>query len=205
MDPFLGASEKPSETGKLTFQHVPIDVVTEVSKLPIPQLDSGSPVIDYQTIEDDGLPALDQLDPFDFRQPEAEAGLEYDEVKDLVVMLVNIPSMFGLQHLERTKIDCAPFAKELHRYCEKKGIDPREYVFDELPIIMTGLALGGGMWKDQKAYKKEHKTPAKKIDTGTGIEDSYSRTIPEPEDPPEARPEKATLTDGVGIGLGGRG
>lgn len=175
-------------------------MVTEVSKLPIPQLDGGSPAIDYQTIEDDGVPLLDQPSDFDFRQPEAEAAVTLEDCKDVTYMIVNLPSMFGWKHLERDDQACTPFARELFKYCEKKGIDPRDYFFDEMGMVLTGGALLGGMYRDHREYKKDHKKTTKKIDPGTGIEDSYSRSIPEPEEPPEARPDGAVETEGIGFG-----
>lgn len=201
MDPFSGSSEKPSETGKLKFCHIPIDVVTEVSKLPIPQLDGGSPAIDYQTIEDDGVPLLDQPDQFDFRQPEAEAAVTIEECRDVTMMIVNIPGMFGMSHLARDEQQCAPFAKELHKYCERKGLDPRDWFFDEFGMCLTGFGLIGGMWKDHKEYKAEHKNDKKKkVNVGSGVEDSYSRAIPEPAEIPAARPDDAVETEGIGFG-----
>ena len=197
----MGASEKPSETGKLTFQHVPISVVTEVSKLPIPQLDSGSPVIDYQTIEDDGAPFPDQPEAFDFRQPEAEAAVTIEECRDVTMMIVNIPGMFGMSHLARDEQQCTPFAKELHKYCERKGLDPRDWFFDEFGMCLTGFGLIGGMWKDHKEYKAEHpKGGKKRVDVGSGVEDSYSRAVPDEKEIPKARPEEANETEGVGFG-----
>ena len=202
MDPFSGASEKPLETGKLPFVHIPIDVVTEVSKLPIPQLGAGSPIVDYQTIEDDALSPIDQPDPFDFRQPEAEAAVTIEECRDVTMMIVNIPGMFGMPHLARDEQQCAPFAKELHKYCERKGLDPRDWFFDEFGMCLTGFGLLGGMYRDHKEYKAEHPKGGKKkkVDVGSGIEDSYSRAVPEEPEIPEARPEGATETEGVGFG-----
>ena len=202
MAPFSGASEKPSENGKLTFQHVPISVVTEVSKLPIPQLEGGTPTIDYQTIEDDGLPALDQPDPFDFRQPEAEEPVTMEDCLDVTMMVVNIPAMFGMSHLERDDAACRPFAKALSKYCNKKGIDPNDWIFDEAPLLIAGGGLLGGMYRDHKEYRAEHPKGGKKnkVDVGSGVEDSYSRAVPEEKEIPEARPDEANETEGVGFG-----
>jgi hypothetical protein len=186
----------------LVFQHVPISVVSEVSKLPIPQLEAGSTPIDYQTIEDDGVPLLDQPDPFDFRQPEAEAAVTFEECRDVTMMIVNIPGMFGMSHLARDERQCAPFAKELHKYCERKGLDPRDWFFDEFGMCLTGFGLVGGMWRDHKEYKADHPKDGKKkkIDPGSGIDDSYNLAVPEEPEIPEARPEEAVETEGVGFG-----
>ena len=66
---------------------------------------------------------------------------------------------------------------------------------------MTGGALLGGMYRDHKEYKAEHpKDGKKKVDVGSGVADSYSLAVPEDPDIPEARPDDATETEGVGFG-----
>ena len=82
-----------------------------------------------------------------------EGDLTEKDCIDLAMICVNIPSMFGNPHLERTEAQCTPFGRQLHRYCLKKGIDPSDYVFDEFGLVVTGVGLVGGMWADQKAYR----------------------------------------------------
>lgn len=107
-------------------------------------------------------------------------------------MVVNLPGLFGKDYLKRTDEQCKPFARELYKYCNKKGIDPREYVFDEMGMCLAGAELLGGMYADHQAHKKEAKaTP--ELDVGTGVQDSYSRTIPKPEPIPDARPGAGQL------------
>ena len=132
-----------------------------------------------------------QPDPFDFREPEPEVALTFEECRDVSVMIINLPSMFGMKHLERTEEEITPFAKELHKYCERKGIDPRDYFFDEMGILLTGGALLGGMYRDHKEHKTEKKGSKKKIDTGTGVQDSYHLAVEPEKEIPEARPEGA--------------
>jgi hypothetical protein len=74
---------------------------------------------------------------------------------ELTQICVNIPSIFGNPHLERSEAQCTPFGRQLHRYCTKKGIDPSDWVFDEFGMVVTGLGLVGGMWADHKTHKAE--------------------------------------------------
>jgi len=177
-----------------------------VAEDPIAQLEQGvtlppSDVSDepeYQEVQ--GF--APQPGPFDFREAEQEASVTIDECRDVTMMIVNIPGMFGMSHLARDEQQCAPFAKELHKYCERKGLDPRDWFFDEFGMCLTGFGLVGGMYRDHKAYKEEHPKGGKKkpADVGTGVEDSYSRAVPEEKEIPEARPDGGNETEGVGFG-----
>ena len=40
---------------------------------------------------------------------------------------------------------------QLFRYCVRKGINPYDYIFNELPLVLATAALAGGMWKGYKA------------------------------------------------------
>lgn len=52
--------------------------------------------------------------------------------------------------------------KQFYRYCVKKGINPFEYFFDELPIIISTVGLAGGLWRDYKgAYSNNGKMESK--------------------------------------------
>lgn len=151
---------------------------------------------------DDNAPApsetvnefVDQPDPFDFRQPEPDVPITFEECRDVSFMVINIPSMFGFKHLERTEEEITPFAKELQKYCERKGIDPRDYFFDEMGILLAGGALLGGMYRDHKAHKGDKKGSKKQIDAGTGVQDSYHIAVAPEKEVPDARPEGAKET-----------
>ena len=184
---------------------MPIDVIPKLAEDPIAQLEPGVTLTTHDVSDEPEYQEVQgfapQPDPFDFREAEPEAAVTLDECKDVTMMIVNIPGMFGMSHLTRDEQQCAPFAKELHKYCERKGLDPRDWFFDEFGMCLTGFGLVGGMWKDHKEYKAEHKNDKKKkVDVGSGVEDSYSRAVPEPDEIPDARPEGANETEGVGFG-----
>lgn len=98
-----------------------------------------------------------------------EGDLTEKDCIELTMICVNIPGMFGNPHLERTVEQCTPFGRQLHRYCQKKGIDPSDWVFDEFGLVITGVGLVGGMWADHKTYRVENpkRKPKKRKDDVT--------------------------------------
>ncbi len=52
---------------------------------------------------------------------------------------------------------------QFYRYCVKKGINPYDYLFDELPLVIATVAVAGDMWKEYKlaAPPEEGKKPVK--------------------------------------------
>ena len=195
---FSTGSQKHSETSEIIYQPLSIDVLPKFSTQPIPQLEAGTTISvtsgEKEPESETTNEFVDAPSPFDFREPEQDAAITFEECRDVTFMIVNIPSMFGMKHLERTEEEITPFAKELQKYCERKGIDPRDYFFDEMGILLTGGALLGGLYRDHRAHKGDKKSAKKQIDTGTGVADSYSRAVPEEKEIPEARPEGATET-----------
>ena len=179
-------------------------MLPKVAEDPIAQLEPGVTLTTHDVSDEPEYQEVQgfapQPDQFDFREPEPEAAVTLEECRDVTMMIVNIPGMFGMSHLARDDQQCAPFAKELHKYCERKGLDPRDWFFDEFGMCLAGFGLVGGMYRDHKAHKAEHKKDAKRIDPGSGIEDSYSRAVPEEKEIPAARPAEANETEGVGFG-----
>lgn len=127
----------------------------------------------------------------DLNIPEGE--LSEKDCIELTHICVNIPSLFGQTHLERSEAQCTPFGRQLHKYCLKKGIDPSDWVFDEFGLVVTGLGLVGGMWSDHKAFKAAKKKPPKP-DTGLGVAEVRGQPPEPPEEIPEERPEGAVLS-----------
>lgn len=134
--------------------------------------------------------APDNLDAEDIEIPVAD--LSEKDCVDLVMLTVNIPGMFGNPHLERSEAQCTPFGRQLHRYCQKKGIDPADYIFDEFGLAVTGAALIGGIWADHKAHKAGKKK--QKFDAGLGVQEVMGQPEPKPEEIPKARPEGAKVS-----------
>jgi len=134
-------------------------------------------------------------EPADLNIPEAD--LTEKDCIELVMLTVNIPGMFGKPHLERTEAQCTPFGRQLHRYCQKKGIDPSDWVFDEFGLVVTGAGLVGGMYADHKAFKAANKKP-RQIDAGTGVAEVVGQPPEPPDEIPGARPAGVQMSTMIG-------
>lgn len=79
-----------------------------------------------------------------------------DEMTGLLTALLTLPTIIKPKLPPRTPEQIKPFAHELTLYCQKKGINARDYLFDELGLVLTGVTLGAGIYQDyQKAYGKD--------------------------------------------------
>lgn len=97
-----------------------------------------------------------------------------EECESLSRMLWNTPGMLMGDHLNRSDEQIKLYGKELYLYCSKKGIDPRDYVGDWMPLAVLTGSMGLGMIKDHKAHKKDKAAskPAPSFDTGKGVTSS---------------------------------
>lgn len=84
------------------------------------------------------------------------------DVDNLCEMLIGLPALFFGDHLIRTKEQVKPFARQLYLYCQKKGINPLDYFFDELGLALAGGVLVRGMWDDHKKEKAKQKREKEK-------------------------------------------
>lgn len=115
------------------------------------------------------------------------ASLTEADCIELSMICVNIPSMFGNPHLERSEAQCTPFGRQLYKYCLKKGIDPADWVFDEFGLVVTGVGLIGGMWSDHKAHKAANQRIEPK-------KDAFPDDVTIPKGETEQLPEEAEKT-----------
>lgn len=111
-----------------------------------------------------------------------------EDVHEFIVMILETPSYIWGDHLLRTDAQVKRFSHQVFVYCEKKGLDISEYLFDEFGLIFSGVVLLQGMRKDHADYKlangikpksKKGKKPRKTIDT-----DEYEISDEELEDDP---------------------
>jgi len=85
-----------------------------------------------------------------------------EDVDNLCEMIIGIPALIVGDHLIRTKAQMQPFARQLYLYCQKKGINPMDYFFDELGLVLAGGVLVRGMWDDHKKEKAKQKREKEK-------------------------------------------
>lgn len=64
-----------------------------------------------------------------------------------------IPRFIWKELPKRTPEQLGSFNTALVRYCNKKGIDPNDYLFDELGIVIAGAIIVGGIKTDLDEIK----------------------------------------------------
>ena len=108
---------------------------------------------------------------------EQEGIISAEDCEDIGDMIWGIPVMLGGEYLEPPERMRKAWDKALCRYCNKKGIDPDDYIFDELPLLVATAQIGLFLkkaHKDHKAEKKEYIPPSHEktgFDTGKGVSD----------------------------------
>ena len=88
-------------------------------------------------------------------KPDVLKALDYTEedVAQMVEIVCSTPTMYLDKLPVRTPEQIKPFSHQLYLYCVKKKINPYDYLFDEMGIVITGIGLFGGFYKD---YKQEY-------------------------------------------------
>ena len=88
-------------------------------------------------------------------KPDVLKALDYTEedVVQMVEIVCSMPSMYWDKLPVRTPEQIKPFSHQLFLYCVKKKINPWDYFFDEFGLVVTGIGLFGGFYKD---YKQEY-------------------------------------------------
>lgn len=81
----------------------------------------------------------------------------YEDCLMVVRSACQLPSMVWGAHLIRTEDQIKPVAAAFTHYCKRKSIDPLDYFFDELPLIIAGGSLLIGMKRDHTTWKEEQK------------------------------------------------
>ena len=92
--------------------------------------------------------------------------ISLEDFQPLLNSFINVPGLYFGTWWVRSREQTDIFAKELHIYCQKKGINIRDYMFDELPLLMVGAQLAGGIYSDYKTEKAKKKKPEDKVDDG---------------------------------------
>ena len=135
----------PSE--QLPFEKVEIHVEGEAVK-PIPKIPVGA-------FNGAGAEGEQEGEGEDKGTGEIPDDISLDSLKALINSGINIPALYVGTWFLRTPEQTDIFATELYYYCEKKGINLRDYLFDELPLLLAGINLAGGIYGDYQKFKKE--------------------------------------------------
>lgn len=143
--------------------------VTSDAKEPIKTETTASPEIHFDTsaiqIEEQPEIAVPAFGIPEEEQPQPIVAdlFTLDDSKFICESLWNLPAAIWGDHLILTDRNITNFATQLHRYCIRKGINPYDYLFDELPIIISGISLTTELrkkhieHKQQEEKKLEHK------------------------------------------------
>lgn len=90
--------------------------------------------------------------------PQSEE-FDLEDAEDLSESVWNIPAALFGKHLEIQKPSTDKFARPMYRYCQRKGINPFEYLpmGNELPMIFAATAIIGELRRLHNEHKKGEK------------------------------------------------
>jgi hypothetical protein len=110
------------------------------------------------------------------------SSLDYSE-EDLLFMTETMWSMPQLVFEKLPDRDPEKLKKWNHtfyKYCVKKGINPFEWFFDELPLALATIGLAGGAYRDYKeVYGKNGKDTRSKEDKKLSSDYDHTKEIAE--------------------------
>jgi len=151
----IGTVSADSSDIAINFTPIDIAVIPHIANVPNINVQGEPEAAIVSDATDVSVePVADQVIDFggDFSEPSAEV-FTMEDAEDFSEMIWNMPAMFMGDHLEPDPAKLKKFSRELYKYCSKKGIDPSEYLFDELPLMMVGGTMGLTMWRAHKDHK----------------------------------------------------
>jgi len=77
-----------------------------------------------------------------------------DDLMFLSESVWNLPGIFLDKLPPRDPEKLKKWNAQFYRYCVKKGINPWEWFFDELPLALASIGMVGGIWRD---YKEQYR------------------------------------------------
>jgi len=128
-------------------------------------------------------------------EPEQSGTVTPEECEGIGDMLWGIPVMLAGDHLEPPLKMRSAWDKALCRYCNKKGIDPEDYLFDELPLLVATAQIGLYMKKAHKVHKGD------KLELSGGRTSGFDSTTGYSEDHTEVEKKPATHDGASGTNL----
>jgi len=95
-------------------------------------------------------------------EPRDLAEISEQDLMPLTEALWSIPVLIWDKLTPRTPKQLTPFNHALSIYCRRKGIDPYSMFFDEFPLVLATIGVGGGMYREYKElYPKKPKGSGK--------------------------------------------
>lgn len=154
-NPFSTDSSETLKTGNGSFE-------------PLPEFEDPSTLFQVEQVTVSGIgvqaeapqDGTDETTPLvqDAVVPQGIQGFSETDLMSLSEALWSIPSLVWNKIPQRTTEQLTPFNKALYIYCMRKGIDPYEYFFDEFPLVLAVIGVGGGIYRDYRdAYPKKDK------------------------------------------------
>ena len=107
-------------------------------------------------------------------EQEALSDFSVEDARLLAQSLWNVPGAIFGDYMVPDKALVDRWGDQLFRYCERKGINMWDYAFDELPLAISTMMLGGSMVKKYSEHKKEE--DEKKKEEGTSREKETKKT-----------------------------
>lgn len=83
-----------------------------------------------------------------FDEPQAEDFEDFteDDVMFISTSVWTLPALISEDIPSPDDHDLQQFNHHLYRYCKRKGINPFDYLFDELPLALAAITMGGKMY-----------------------------------------------------------
>lgn len=131
----------------------------------VKHVEGGIDQVDVSEEDEDGEEPkkLDQRMFVDSNVGSAVVDNDYTE-EDLMVMteiIINLPCMIWTKLPERPEDKIVKANKAFYKYCKRKGIDPFDFFFEELELVLVVMGLAGSYYQDYKIQYKGAPSPDK--------------------------------------------
>jgi len=154
-----GEGRSPSSTDSTTPEFVDeeFNIIPEFVELPDRAAFEGE-----AGAEGEGIPGMPVPAPGPGPGPAAAEVFTEDDGLFLSEALWSLPGIIFDRIPEPDPVKLRKWNGVFYRYCLKKGINPFEILFDELPLVIATAGLAAPMWKAYKASTpSEEKKPEK--------------------------------------------
>lgn len=88
-----------------------------------------------------------------------------DDAKFFSQMIWNLPPAIIGDYMEANEKLVKTFGEQLFSYCERKGLNPYDYLFDELGLLLATGAICADLGVKYRKHKKEEEKKEKEEET----------------------------------------